>query len=374
MRCCQQSTIRSSVLLLCCFTALQSFNTNGLYDYSYLNHNFQTQQQQYESSKGSLLLAVDKFVDHATPLAPNGTLVVFFHLGKTGGTTVRKNLDHNLPNVRYMYHVSKKKYLTNAEKVYRELRGEANNQTPRLLGAPRKTIFFEIHAGNAPSLLVMKETLNSWRKLSKEVGVRFFAFSILREPLSQAISHFNDHCLERKTTCQLWKNKTLVESFLLGKERVNNFQTEFFARPHYTKNPRPYLHMYDDTKDTTAENAPASRSSTRGSLEDAQEVFAAMVDSLDWVGTAECLAEDTFPILQNMVPSHPKEVVKHNVGLHGSSNGGGGEPSSLTKEMLSKSQIDYLHKLMRPDYELYHNATHHFGSKCPSVFQMEYKY
>ena len=132
--------------------------------------------------------------------------------------------------------------------------------------------------------------------------------------------------------------------------------------------------MYDDTKDTTAENAPASRSSTRGSLEDAQEVFAAMVDSLDWVGTAECLAEDTFPILQNMVPSHPKEVVKHNVGLHGSSNGGGGEPSSLTKEMLSKSQIDYLHKLMRPDYELYHNATHHFGSKCPSVFQMEYKY
>jgi len=306
-------------------------------------------------------LPVDKYTKNFvfTPPAPNGTLVVFFHLGKSGGTAIRNNVE-DTPGIKYLFSQSLSKYKEDEKKLYKSFRGDNS-----MLNAPNKTIFIEIHEGDAPSFMHMKEKLQSWRELSLESGVNFFAFTIIRDPLSQSISHFNDHCLKRKKKCHISTNMSMVDSFILSKEVVNNYQTRFYTRQNKVRS--PYLNMYDtihQDKSNYSRSPSSSFSSSSSSQEDAREVFTAMVELLDWVGTTECIANDTFPILRHVVPSYnPETFLPYNVGTTNHNI----RDEGLAKDMLTKSQIEYLHKIMRPDYELFHNATHHFGSNCPSV-------
>jgi len=303
--------------------------------------------------------------------APNGTLVIFFHLQKSGGTSIRKNLDH-IPSVKYFFCLGFKIYNRAEIKLYEALRGENS-----LLNGPNKTFMIEIHAGDSPSFVTLKEKLQSWRELSLKSGVRFFAFTILRDPFSHSISHFNDHCLKRKKFCHLSKNVSLVDSFLLSKEVVNNYQTDFYTRKKNQNDPNPYFKMYNHAirseKNSYSSSSPTSSrtatSSSHGSInndiDNARKVYTAMVEYLDWVGTTECIANDTFSILRNIIPTYNEETFSsHNVGTEVSSSI---RQQGLSKDMFTQVQIDHLHQIMEPDYELYHNATHHFGSNCPSI-------
>ena len=170
---------------------------------------------------------------------------------------------------------------------------------------------------------------------------------------------------------------SLVDSFLLSKELVNNFQTDFYTRKKNQRASNPYSKMYNHTirseKNSYSSSSPISSrtatSSSHGSInndiDNARKVFTAMVEYLDWVGTTECIANDTFSILRNIIPTYNEETFSsHNVGTEVSSSI---RQQGLSKDMFTQVQIDHLHQIMEPDYELYHNATHHFGSNCPSI-------
>ena len=153
----------------------------------------------------------------------------------------------------------------------------------------------------------------------------------------------------------------MVDSFLLGKREVNNFQTEFYTQKENKYVHQPYGNMY---KDGIIHQKRRTNSSL-GSNDDARTVFTTMVEYLDWVGTTECIANDTFSILRHLVPTYnPETFSAYNVGAANDDI----REKGLTKDMFTESQIEYLHKMMRSDYGLYHNATHHYGSNCPSVF------
>lgn len=271
---------------------------------------------------------------------PNGTFIVFFHLGKTGGTSVRFNLQ-NLKDVKYDFCQSLQCYIKAENKV------EEKFQT--FFKSLKKTYIFEIHAGSTPPFVTIGDQIQAWRDLSAANNVRFFAFTIVRNPLAQSISHFNDHCLSRRKTCKLEKNASLVDSFMYSKERIPNFQTHYYV----LGNAMPYEYLYEPEKKKSKKALSLNHNS-------ANLVFQSMIKYLDWVGTTECISNDTFHILQHIIPIYrnTKTFYASNVGSQNKRI----HDKGLTKDMLSTSQLDYVQKLMSADTGLYHNITNHFGS------------
>eukprot|EP00751_Fragilariopsis_kerguelensis_P016878 CAMPEP_0170838184 /NCGR_PEP_ID=MMETSP0734-20130129/3246_1 /TAXON_ID=186038 /ORGANISM="Fragilariopsis kerguelensis, Strain L26-C5" /LENGTH=280 /DNA_ID=CAMNT_0011205583 /DNA_START=231 /DNA_END=1074 /DNA_ORIENTATION=+ len=202
------------------------------------------------------------------------------------------------------------------------------------------TYILELHAGNIPPLVTLGDQIQAWRDVSAAHNVTFFAFTIIRNPLAQTISHFNDHCLVRqRSECQLAKDASLVDSFILSKEHVPNFQTHYYL----LGNARPYHALYQPQKWKEKEGITVNHT-------DGQLVFQSMVQHLDWVGTTECISTDTFQILQSIIPNYKNETntfKAFNVGskkkeIH---------QKGLTEDMLSLSQLDSVQKLMNVDVD-----------------------
>eukprot|EP00536_Pseudo-nitzschia_multiseries_P001055 jgi/Psemu1/180019/e_gw1.13.82.1 len=237
----------------------------------------------------------------------NGGLIVFYHVYKTGGSTVGKLL-HELAqedqkshafaqmakryeNVKPVNNKNNDKIVKNiSENIYEHAKASPSRlfftmirknidwfkdcvSTVNLAATNKKLVLLELHvedpAPDFPSLVDLGPKIEQWRALADQRGVEFFAFTLVREPVAHALSFFNFfHCR------------------MLGSDPQSTF-----AAPKY---------LVWNTELVTEEQIKKSNEPCH-----IDEVHDTLFHSMDWVGTTEGLQNETLPLLTQLVLNDP---------------------------------------------------------------------
>jgi Sulfotransferase family len=271
-------------------------------------------------------------------MQPHGGFILFLHVPKTGGTTIRDALmkydqvQYHFVSGRKLFdkaHINAMKYLS---MVSSSSSNNKNNDKKR-----RKTFFLEIHGRDSPHLLELVGTIQIYRRMAQEHDIPIFIFSMLREPISYALSYFNFFHVQRGPN-PYFPQVEPTETNLL-EYSLYNPQCQFLARGEMSLRQR---------RRKGVDNKPMP------SIEECQLVQDALRNHMDWVGTTEQLNESTLPILRQVLvvgddpsSSHlsfpTKRVSRH------------GRNESLALADLSFSTLAALQNMSRLDQELYHN-------------------
>ena len=282
------------------------------------------------------------FVDAET----GGGVVIFYHVAKTGGTTIREYFHYLLRNHhdKFIYYRYKNPYFEGTWKSSKAKRSESdgaadprnvdttsitNNATrtstttmmnctipiesydfqlemmdqlmkeflvvptpeqqPQMSSppSPRKpTLLMEIHDG-PPGLRSMESYLKKWRAIAEENNKPIFIFTLMREPTSYAISYykfFHTGCDE--PWCEHYGDEHSHPNIVHFLKTLQSNQ-QCFLLNHLS---------------SIAGMPPTYYDTCKVSLEDCQYVYNdIMLKSMDYVGTTESLSNVTIPYLSNVI-------------------------------------------------------------------------
>jgi hypothetical protein len=155
-------------------------------------------------------------------------------------------------------------------------------------------LFLELH-GPTHSVLQLYTELQRWRRLSAAYDTGFFAYSLVREPVSFTVSYFNF----------FWAAPCLFDSgcpYKLYRATVDNLL--FTAKPNlqclYWSRSDVTWRLFKDHHDRTDPTAVAYPTATEIECQAVQQV---LLDEMDWVGTTDKLSQETLPLLAYMLSS-----------------------------------------------------------------------
>jgi hypothetical protein len=270
------------------------------------------------------------------PTFDEGGVVIFFHVAKTGGTSIRSIFGDRtrIPTVYLETVYNATHFLNEAALIDRVL---TRNTT---FDIGKNVLFLETHGLNAPALPFMHPHLQRWRKMAAEHGTSFFAFTIIRDPVSYAVSYFN---FFNAAPCTLgpscsWRLYMPTEGNLVHTTEANN-QCLLMARDHWGIFMR---------KNRTAP--------TRQECETAYDI---LLEDMDWVGTTEHMSEETIPLLTYML-SHNMTLAKTPIGTFNVMSATKDETSVLKKSSLHPTTVDYIRSMSYLDQENYNRAKRDF--------------
>jgi len=239
-----------------------------------------------------------------------GGVVVFIHIPKTGGTSVRKNFEAE-ERVQYIFAHNRTVYNATVQIVEDAVTKGTNNQS---------IIMYEIHAKDSPSFFQMRRRLKRWKHEAKLSGVPVFYFTILRDPLAYSFSHFSFFHLQER-------NKSF--------EKCNATATNFLRLT--VKNPQCQFLFKGEA------SMRAQRS--RGWViqpDECWEVQQEMNQLLDWVGTTEELSSQTLPLLAKLLQTTPRlQFERHRVSKEtGATFGRENVTTGVAEQVLDMSTLD----------------------------------
>ena len=212
----------------------------------------------------------------------SGGLVFFLHIPKTGGTTIRRNIEQ-FDHIHYVFAKNYSTYWETAPLV-EDMIGTENGKSYKSnnkneIQNNNTILFYEIHATTAPSFYKLRKRLRRWRETASRNNVTIFFFTILRSSLPYAISHFNFfHVDQRNPTFE--QCDATEESFI--RMSLENPQCQF-------------LYMGENSmRGQKAKNITITQ-------DECHLVQKELFDSMDWVGTTEGLSNETLPLLRNLL-------------------------------------------------------------------------
>ena len=284
----------------------------------------------------------------------NGGIIVFYHIYKTGGSTVGKML-HELARL------DESKYLR-----FGMLRKDVQWERDCLgsievASTSNKLMLLELHneypAPDFPSLVEMTPLLNKWRIEAHKQNLGFFAFTLVREPVQHALSFFNFFHVGWKANPQeppdSWNpfNRLVPSEENFVKSFVGNRQCQMLGT-----DPEATLATPSDLVREEASSPPLPSYNNNEDPYDCHidQVYDALFDSMDWVGTTENLQNETLPLLTKLILDEPE------VGLNTESfkvykNFNGGY-RGLSQKDLSKETIQHIQKETQLDRQLYNDV------------------
>jgi len=219
------------------------------------------------------------------------------------------------PEWRYRMVFGKGKQKRYAKEMYSWFQNWENNTR----------VYYEYHAGTAAPYMdeQVRNDLKAWRKMAAAQNIPFFAFTVVREPLSMAISHFNFYyATDKQDNRYYWRPNPTEQDFL--ELSVPNPQCVFAAKSELA-----YYQSYRE-----------SGKSIDVSEETCQHVYNAFLEDFDWIGTTETLSRQTFPILEQIGEvRYCPEIRNPSV-------------SKIRKSSLSASTLDFIHNTTSYDRSL----------------------
>jgi hypothetical protein len=204
-----------------------------------------------------------------TNITTNGGVVFFLHIPKTGGTTLRLNLER-YERIRYIFAKNYSVYWETAPLVEDAIvHGTANNTV----------LFYEIHATTAPSFFRLRHRLRRWKDTAERNGVPTFFLTLLRDSTAYAFSHFNFFHIQRRNPTFEQCNATL-DNFL--RLTLYNPQCQF---------------LFQGEASMRAQK-PKNRVLTKQDCDAVQEH---LMELMDWIGATEHLSNETLPLLSRLL-------------------------------------------------------------------------
>jgi hypothetical protein len=255
-----------------------------------------------------------------------GGLVVFLHIAKSGGTSIRNNFaEKSFENVKVRRIFSEQK-LNNAIETVEWFLSVENKKTQA--EGNEQVMLLELHGNHGEPMTIfdIHPYLQHWRRMAAANGKKVFAFTLLRDPVPFYVSYFN---FFKRPDCQFkWCDRPLApeltEEHLL-KTMVPNHQCQYLAR-----------------KMRKRKNAlfPVTEA-------ECDSVYHQMQADLDWIGTTEAMQETTLPLLTYMFSGNAH--VGRTLTVHNKQS----NERTLSVSALSSTGRQRIHESSLFDRELY---------------------
>jgi Sulfotransferase family len=196
-------------------------------------------------------------------------IIVFLHIPKTGGSTLREYFQTQVHNAteQYIGLHSIPLWKTTSQQVTDYLHASG----PDAADGP---LFLEDHV-YPPVTTTLLPKIHYWRALAKRRRVPFFAFTVVREPISLCLSYFNFFFVQQPN---------LHHQNTPGFPRQG---TEEEFRQQFIVNPQ--VGMLTNTQGARCKNL------THVGI--ARKAIVALIAAMDWIGTLDTLNEEILPLV-----------------------------------------------------------------------------
>jgi hypothetical protein len=251
----------------------------------------------------------------------SGIILYFLHIPKTGGSTVahpfRNQWQHAMKVWGKPQHKRCKAQMSEILDNWQT--GDA--------------VYFEYHAGDAPSYLKVRNVLQKWRAQATALGVPFFAFTVFREPISFALSHFNYyHASQRKYAGYTHFRQPTEKDFV------------------ETTPPSPQCLFLTRTEVAYRTKHRALRENL--AQQDCVGAYQAVLHDMDWIGTTDRLDSETFPLLQYVAHLGVDDIDFKQRNK---------SEKKISVSDLSQASIQHVRNITAWDQEVYERVQHDFS-------------
>lgn len=312
----------------------------------------------------------------------NGGIIVFYHIYKTGGSTVGKMLHEmakedlaQFPKAKSNtgFEGFKDAQWSPSRLFFTMIRKSIDWEddclaTLDLAENHKKLVLLELHieypAPNFPSLVELSPILDKWRAEADRRGVGFFAFTQVREPVAHALSFFNFFHVGNSPKGRpppTLRDHDYWNPFRPLPKTQENFLHSYFANDRQCRmlNSDPQATIgapYDIVWKQKALSEEEVAESLRPCRVD--KVRDTFFNSLDWVGTTENLQNETLPLLTQLVLNDPS-VGRNNVPFKVFDHNPTGAVGMKTYDLSNKTMATILERTQL-DQSLYREVTQNF--------------
>lgn len=252
-----------------------------------------------------------QFTNNSTSSSVTPGIVLFYHIAKTGGTTIRRNfapLDH----VHYVLAKG-----IPEKQIEAVLNGKQQN---------KKTILFVEFHKDSSGVPQLAGYIQDWRRRSQQRNIRFFAFTLLRDPIALHVSAYTFLHPEAMGNSDRSSGPALEEQLLEG------------ARPN-----RQCRVLYHG-------QGPVALTTAVVSARECEQVRHHLCHDWDWVGTTEQLNTSTFPILYQFIhyTTRPEHVVVKSANV---------QPKTFSISNHTRQRLEQLSRLDQTLYNVFSEHT-----------------
>jgi len=208
----------------------------------------------------------------------NGIIIVYIHIPKTGGTSLRKPF---YKWGRIFFTWGRQQY----DAKIREMTEKLENWKKGDFA------FFELHGGSAAPFMEFRHVLQQWRATAKAQDIPMFAFTIVREPLSFSVSYYTFYHTQHIKGFKQFPETDFNEQNLLD-HAMPSPQCMALTRTENAYRDQALCEQCQKCNYACGE--PLRQNFTQHECLDAYE---AMRNDLDWIGLTSKLSTETFPLL-----------------------------------------------------------------------------